>query len=54
MPTAGAPAAKHKPMPWRKSADKDVEFRQVSEAVISECIVNMARIKEATPTLKSG
>ncbi|MGE0115938.1 MAG: Hpt domain-containing protein [Steroidobacteraceae bacterium] len=30
-----------------KSADKDIEFRQVSEAVLRECIVNMARIKEA-------
>ncbi|MGC3979780.1 MAG: Hpt domain-containing protein [Steroidobacteraceae bacterium] len=29
------------------SADKDIEFRQVSEAVLRECIVNMARIKEA-------
>jgi len=27
--------------------DKDVEFRQVSEAVLRECIVNMARIKES-------
>ena len=30
-----------------KSPDKDIEFRQVSEAVLRECIVNMARIKEA-------
>ena len=27
--------------------DKDVEFGHVSEAVLRECIVNMARIKEA-------
>jgi chemosensory pili system protein ChpA (sensor histidine kinase/response regulator) len=27
--------------------DNDVEFRQVSEAVLRECIVNLARIKEA-------
>ena len=27
--------------------DQDVEFRQVSEAVLRECIVNLARIKEA-------
>lgn len=30
-----------------ETGDKDVEFRQVSEAVLRECIVNMARIKEA-------
>jgi chemosensory pili system protein ChpA (sensor histidine kinase/response regulator) len=29
------------------AADHDVEFKQVSEAVLRECIVNMARIKEA-------
>ena len=29
------------------SADQDFEFRQVSEAVLRECIVNLARIKEA-------
>jgi chemosensory pili system protein ChpA (sensor histidine kinase/response regulator) len=28
-------------------ADQDLEFRQVSEAVLRECIVNLARIKEA-------
>jgi chemosensory pili system protein ChpA (sensor histidine kinase/response regulator) len=28
-------------------ADQDLEFRLVSEAVLRECIVNMARIKEA-------
>jgi chemosensory pili system protein ChpA (sensor histidine kinase/response regulator) len=27
--------------------EKDVEYRQVSEAVLRECIVNLARIKEA-------
>jgi len=27
--------------------DQDVDFRQVSEAVLRECIVNLARIKEA-------
>jgi len=30
--------------------DLDHEFRQVSEAVLRECIVNMARIKEAVST----
>ncbi len=29
------------------TADQDFEFRQVSEAVLRECIVNLARIKEA-------
>jgi chemosensory pili system protein ChpA (sensor histidine kinase/response regulator) len=28
-------------------ADQDFEFRQVSEAVLRECIVNLARVKEA-------
>ena len=28
-------------------SDDDIEFRQVTEAVLRECIVNMARIKEA-------
>ena len=28
-------------------SDQDFEFRQVSEAVLRECIVNLARIKEA-------
>ncbi len=28
-------------------ADQDLEFKLVSEAVLRECIVNMARIKEA-------
>jgi len=30
--------------------DQDHEFRQVSEAVLRECIVNLARIKEAVST----
>jgi chemosensory pili system protein ChpA (sensor histidine kinase/response regulator) len=30
--------------------DQDQEFRQVSEAVLRECIVNLARIKEAVST----
>jgi chemosensory pili system protein ChpA (sensor histidine kinase/response regulator) len=41
LPSApdGAPAA--------ATGDHDFEFRQVSEAVLRECIVNLARIKEA-------
>jgi chemosensory pili system protein ChpA (sensor histidine kinase/response regulator) len=31
--------------------DQDQEFRQVSEAVLRECIVNLARIKEAVSTV---
>jgi chemosensory pili system protein ChpA (sensor histidine kinase/response regulator) len=31
-------------------SDHDQEFRQVSEAVLRECIVNLARIKEAVST----
>jgi chemosensory pili system protein ChpA (sensor histidine kinase/response regulator) len=31
----------------KSSGGDDVEFRQVTEAVLRECIVNMARIKEA-------
>ncbi|HEY8539888.1 MAG TPA: hypothetical protein VIL28_13550, partial [Steroidobacteraceae bacterium] len=34
------------PAPQAKSED-DIEFRQVAAAVLRECIVNMARIKEA-------
>jgi chemosensory pili system protein ChpA (sensor histidine kinase/response regulator) len=41
LPTAGA-ATK-----TGGAEDQDFEFRQVSEAVLRECIVNMARIKEA-------
>jgi chemosensory pili system protein ChpA (sensor histidine kinase/response regulator) len=33
--------------PVRSPGDQDSEFRQVSEAVLRECIVNLARIKEA-------
>ncbi len=29
------------------ATDQDFDFRQVSEAVLRECIVNLARIKEA-------
>jgi chemosensory pili system protein ChpA (sensor histidine kinase/response regulator) len=43
------------PMPADQSAagaplDQDHEFKQVSEAVLRECIVNLARIKEAVST----
>ena len=38
-----APAVPAADMP----ADRDLEFRLVSEAVLRECIVNLARIKEA-------
>src|SRR5271169_5236181 len=41
LPTASAA------MPADLPADQDLEFRQVSEAVLRECIVNLARIKEA-------
>jgi chemosensory pili system protein ChpA (sensor histidine kinase/response regulator) len=41
LPTAGKSA------PAELPTDHDFEFRQVSEAVLRECIVNMARIKEA-------
>src|SRR6185295_1481293 len=33
--------------PIRPTGPEDIEFRQVTEAVLRECIVNMARIKEA-------
>src|SRR5512138_1714805 len=33
--------------PARPAGPEDIEFRQVAEAVLRECIVNMARIKEA-------
>src|SRR5690606_9778402 len=39
MPTENGEPAKLTP--------EDIEFRQVTEAVLRECIVNMARIKEA-------
>jgi chemosensory pili system protein ChpA (sensor histidine kinase/response regulator) len=35
------------PTPQKPITSDDVEFRQVTEAVLRECIVNMARIKEA-------
>src|SRR5580693_6274679 len=41
LPTASATAAAD------LSADHDLEFKLVSEAVLRECIVNLARIKEA-------
>ncbi len=41
LPAAASAAAADFP------ADQDLEFRQVSEAVLRECIVNLARIKEA-------
>jgi chemosensory pili system protein ChpA (sensor histidine kinase/response regulator) len=34
-------------LPAAMPADQDIEFRLVSEAVLRECIVNLARIKEA-------
>lgn len=33
--------------PAKPAGPEDIEFRQVTEAVLRECIVNMARIKEA-------
>ena len=41
LPTAPAGSAAEAP------SDQDFEFRQVSEAVLRECIVNLARVKEA-------
>jgi chemosensory pili system protein ChpA (sensor histidine kinase/response regulator) len=41
LPTASAASAADLP------PDQDLEFRLVSEAVLRECIVNLARIKEA-------
>jgi chemosensory pili system protein ChpA (sensor histidine kinase/response regulator) len=41
LPSAGDGAASD------ATGDHDFEFRQVSEAVLRECIVNLARIKEA-------
>jgi chemosensory pili system protein ChpA (sensor histidine kinase/response regulator) len=40
------PAVSDRP-PSEPPADQDLEFRLVSEAVLRECIVNLARIKEA-------
>ena len=42
LPGGGAMPARRRDAP-----DQDFEFRQVSEAVLRECIVNLARIKEA-------
>jgi chemosensory pili system protein ChpA (sensor histidine kinase/response regulator) len=44
LPTPSAETAADLPL------DQDHEFRQVSEAVLRECIVNLARIKEAVST----
>ncbi len=44
LPAQSAEAAADAP------PDQDHEFRQVSEAVLRECIVNLARIKEAVAT----
>jgi chemosensory pili system protein ChpA (sensor histidine kinase/response regulator) len=44
LPTPSPEAAADLPL------DQDHEFRQVSEAVLRECIVNLARIKEAVST----
>ena len=44
LPTPSHEAAADLPL------DQDHEFRQVSEAVLRECIVNLARIKEAVST----
>ncbi len=41
------PLAEPQGAPARPAGPDDIEFRQVTEAVLRECIVNMARIKEA-------
>ena len=41
------PSADSATAPVRPTGPEDIEFRQVTEAVLRECIVNMARIKEA-------
>src|SRR5918993_4483391 len=41
------PSADGASAPLRPAGPEDIEFRQVTEAVLRECIVNMARIKEA-------
>jgi chemosensory pili system protein ChpA (sensor histidine kinase/response regulator) len=43
VPTASESGA----TPAKPVGPEDIEFRQVAEAVLRECIVNMARIKEA-------
>jgi chemosensory pili system protein ChpA (sensor histidine kinase/response regulator) len=40
-------AAESGEAPPKPAGPEDIEFRQVTEAVLRECIVNMARIKEA-------
>ena len=44
VPMAGDP---DNAAPAKPAGPDDIEFRQVTEAVLRECIVNMARIKEA-------
>ncbi|HEU4601956.1 MAG TPA: Hpt domain-containing protein [Steroidobacteraceae bacterium] len=44
VPTAAEAASDAPPRP---SGPEEIEFRQVTEAVLRECVVNMARIKEA-------
>jgi chemosensory pili system protein ChpA (sensor histidine kinase/response regulator) len=41
------PSADGSSAPAKPAGPEDIEFRQVTEAVLRECIVNMARIKEA-------
>jgi len=41
------PTAEPQGAPAKPAGPDDIEFRQVTEAVLRECIVNMARIKEA-------
>ncbi|HET9448846.1 MAG TPA: Hpt domain-containing protein, partial [Steroidobacteraceae bacterium] len=41
------PSADGATAPIKPAGPEDIEFRQVTEAVLRECIVNMARIKEA-------
>src|SRR4026209_1848666 len=41
------PSADSATAPLRPTGPEGIEFRQVTEAVLRECIVNMARIKEA-------
>ncbi len=41
------PSADSATAPLRPTGPEDIEFRHVTEAVLRECIVNMARIKEA-------
>ncbi|HMN47028.1 MAG TPA: Hpt domain-containing protein [Povalibacter sp.] len=41
------PTGDSQSVPTKPAGPDDIEFRQVTEAVLRECIVNMARIKEA-------